>query len=263
MKWAIVSLMVLLAPVAASRAAPRLLRACADPNNLPFSDRAERGFENQLARLLAEQLGAELRYTWWPQRRGFVRNTLGAGRCDVLLGVPTGFARAATTRPYYRSSYVFVSRRDRALSLGSLDDPRLKTLRIGVPLVGDDGANPPPAEALARRGVIDNVIGFPVHGDSRDDSPPARLVKSVARGELDAAVAWGPLAGYFAKHSDVPLALSRVRPERDGPLPFTFAISLGVRRDDHALRHALDGVLAANRTRIRALLDAYGVPQLD
>jgi len=131
----------------------RLLRVCSDPNNLPFSHRDRTGFENRLADLLADELGAEVRYTWWAQRRGFVRNTLKSKRCDVIMGIPSGFEAALTTRPYYRSSYVFVSQRARALKLRSLDDPRLRKLRIGVPLVGDDYANPPAVHALARRGL--------------------------------------------------------------------------------------------------------------
>jgi mxaJ protein len=142
-----------------SRPARPSLRVCADPNNLPFSNRAGAGFENRIAELLASDRHATLEYTWWAQRRGFVRNTLAAGACDVLIGVPSGFDPVATTRPYYRSSYVFVSKRDRTRDLHSFDDPRLPALRIGVQMIGDDFANTPPAHALARRGMTRNVVG--------------------------------------------------------------------------------------------------------
>jgi ABC-type amino acid transport substrate-binding protein len=127
-----------------------VLRVCADPNNLPFSNERGEGFENKLAEMLAADLGAELRYTWWAQRRGFFRNTLRAGSCDVVLGVPAGFELALTTSPYYRSTYAFVSRKDRHLGVRSFDDEALRRLKVGVQLVGDDGANTPPAHALAR-----------------------------------------------------------------------------------------------------------------
>jgi mxaJ protein len=202
-----------------------------------------------------------VRYTWWAQRRGFVRETLGAGRCDVVLGVPAGWDRVLTTRPYYRSTYVFVSRHDRGLRLGSLDDPQLRRLRIGVQLVGADSANTPPAHALARRGIVDNVVGFTVYGDYAEPDPPARIVKAVAGGAIDTALVWGPLAGYFAARAHPPLDVTPVSVAVDGPgLAMTFAIAVGVRKGDHARRDAIDGVLARRRGDIDRLLDAYHVP---
>ena len=127
------------------------LRVCADPNNLPFSNRQGQGFENKIATLVAAELHRPLVYLWAPQRRGFIRGTLETGRCDVIIGVPAGYGRLQTTRPYYRSSYVFVARRDRALRIRSFDDVRLRALRIGIQVIGDDYANPPPAQALAAR----------------------------------------------------------------------------------------------------------------
>jgi mxaJ protein len=241
--------------------APAELRVCADPNNLPFSNERREGFENRLADLLARELGATVSYTWWAQRRGFVRETLGAGRCDVVLGVPVGWPPVLTTRPYYHSTYVFVSRPERALHLASLDDPRLHGLRIGVQLVGADGMNTPPAHALARRGIVDNVVGFTVYGDYREPDPPARIVDAVAGGAIDTALVWGPLAGYFASRARPPLEVTPVSPALDAPgLPFTFAIAVGVRKGDHARRDALDAVLARRRAEIDALLAAYHVP---
>ena len=241
-----------------------VLRVCADPNNLPFSDSTGAGFENRLASLVAAEMNAKLAYTWWAQRRGFVRNTLNARQCDVVIGVPAGFELTAVTLPYYRSSYVFVSRRDRKIRVRSFDDPALRRLTIGVQLIGDDGVNPPPAHALARRGIVQNVRGYSVQGDYRLASPPARIIDAVARGDIDIAVAWGPLAGYYATHESVPLDIVPVAPRVDPPaLPFTFAIAMGVRRGDRALRDTLNAILTRRRASIDSLLQAYGVPLLE
>ena len=238
---------------------------CADPNNLPFSNRAGDGFENRIAELLAADRHATLEYTWWAQRRGFVRNTLASGSCDVVIGVPSGFEPVVTTRPYYRSSYVFVSRRERALDLRSFDDPRLRQLRIGVQMIGDDFANTPPAHALASRGITRNVVGYPVYGDYSQPSPLSTIVRAVDRGEVDAAVVWGPAAGYFARAEPRASRLEqRCRQERDSPsLPFVFDISMGVRRGDSARLAELDDFLARRRVDVDAILDSYGVPRVE
>jgi quinoprotein dehydrogenase-associated probable ABC transporter substrate-binding protein len=241
-----------------------LLRVCADPNNLPFSNRKEEGFENRIAHLLARDLGAKVEYMWWAQRRGFVRNTLAAGGCDVLLGVPAGFERALTTQPYYTSSYVFVTPAAKHYALTGFDDPRLRALRIGVQMVGDDYANTPPAHALARRGIVDNVTGYTLYGDYREANPPARIVDAVARGEIDVAVVWGPLGGYFAKRARRKLDVVPVSPRVDPPhLPLTFAIALGVAKGREGLRDSLQLVLDRRSAEIRRILDEFGVPQLD
>ena len=240
---------------------PRVLRVCADPNNLPFSNERGEGLENRLAEMLAGELHARVEYTWFAQRRGFFRNTLNAGLCDVVLGVPSSIEMAATTRPYYRSSYVFVTRADGGPVVRSFDDAALRRLRIGVAVIGDDYANSPPAHALAQRGIIGNVVGYSVYGDYARPNPPSRIVEAVAEGEVDVAVVWGPLAGYFASRQRVPLRLVPVTPEIDLPfLPFVFDIAVGVRRGDDALREELDRALARRRADIRRLLDAYGVP---
>lgn len=241
----------------------RELRVCADPNNLPFSNRRLAGFENELATLVAREMGATVHYTWWAQRRGFIRNTLNAGECDVVMGVPSSFELTLVTRPYYRSTYVFLSRRDRHLNVRSFDDPILRDLKIGVQIIGDDYANAPPAHAFDRRGIVGNLIGYTVYGDYREDSPPSRIVRGVARGEVDLAVVWGPLAGYFAPRQPVPLEIVPVAPQIDLPfLPFVYDISMGVRRSDAALRDELDGILARKKPDIDALLDRYGVPRV-
>ncbi|MFL6333583.1 MAG: substrate-binding domain-containing protein [Pyrinomonadaceae bacterium] len=239
-----------------------VLRVCADPNNLPFSNERGEGFENKLAELLAEDLHEKLEYTWWAQRRGFFRNTLKAGVCDVVLGVPSSFELAATTAPYYRSTYVFVYRKDKGLHVRSFDDAVLHDVKVGVQLVGDDGANPPPEQALAARGVINNVRGYTLYGDYRQPNPPARIVEAVAKGEVDVAVAWGPLAGYFARRQRVPLEVVPVSPQFDLPfLPFVYDISMGVRRGDEGLRLQLDDFIERHRAEIERLLDDYGVPR--
>lgn len=249
--------------IAAPALPVRELRVCADPNNLPFSNRAGEGFENRLAESVARDLHARVRYTWWPQHRGFIRNTLKAGKCDVLIGLPSTVELASVTRPYYRSTYVFVSRRDRGIAVRSLDDPRLRRLRIGVQMIGDDGTNSPPAHALANRGIVDNVAGYSVYGDYAQPNPPARIVEAVAKGDVDLAVVWGPLAGYFAPRQAVPLALAPVTPQIDRPfLPFVFDVSMAVRRGDDKLRAELDSFIERRQPEIDALLDRYGVPRV-
>jgi mxaJ protein len=238
-----------------------VLRVCADPNNLPFSNNRQEGFENRLVRLIADDLHASVEYTWWAQRRGFVRETITAGACDVLGGVPTRFERTLVTQPYYRSTYVFVSRRDRHLQLRSFDDAALRNLRVGVQLIGEDGQNTPPAHALAARRIVNNVVGFTVYGDYLQPNPPARIVEAVARGDVDVAIVWGPLAGYFASRQNVPLDLSPVAPVDDPITPVSFDISVGVARRHPELRDAIDQVLVRRRADIDRLLDEYGIPR--
>jgi mxaJ protein len=241
-------------------AEPARLRVCADPNNLPFSDREGRGFENELAQLLAKDTAKRLDYTWWAQRRGAIRSTLKAGLCDVVIGVPTSLDLLATTKPYYTSTYVFVSRADRGLDVRSFDDARLRELRIGVQLVGDDYANTPPVNALSARHIVDNVRGYSVLGDYGDALPAARILNALTAGELDIAIVWGPLAGYYARKSAVALRLTPT-PAADGQLPLRFAISMGVRRDDRARLAQLDAFITRRQPEIDALLGRYGVPR--
>jgi mxaJ protein len=234
---------------------------CADPNNLPFSNAARAGFENELAELVARELGKHLTYTWWAQRRGFVRNTLNAGRCDVVMGVPADYELVEATRPYYRSSYVFVSRADRNLDVVSIKDPRLQHLMIGIHLIGSDGTNTPPAQALGQQNIVQNVAGYMIYGDYREPNPPARLIEAVEKGDIDIAAAWGPLAGYAAKTSAVPLTVVPITSTEDfAPLRFQFDIAMGVRKGDHALKARLDDIIARKQAEIGALLASYGVP---
>jgi mxaJ protein len=242
----------------------RKLRVCADPNNLPFSNERLEGFENKIAELVAREMNATVEYTWWAQRRGFLRHTLKAGACDVVMGLPTGMEMAWTTAPYYRSSYVFVYRKDKGLKIRSFDDPVLRKIKIGVQMVGDDFANTPPAHALASRKIIRNVVGYSLYGDYSQENPPAKIMRAVIAGEIDAAVVWGPLAGYIAKQQHEPLELVPVSPPGDLPtLPFTYDISMAVRPGDGALKEELEEILKARRAEIESILDEYGVIRLN
>lgn len=239
------------------------LRVCADPNNLPFSNEAHEGFENKLAQFVAQKLGTTVSYVWWAQRRGFVSHTLKAGDCDVIMGVPAEYEAVETTRPYYRSTYVFVSRHDRKLDISSIGDPRLRQLRIGVHLLGSEGTNTPPAHALGEEGVTANVVGYTIYGDYRDANPPARLIEAVETGNIDVAAVWGPLAGFASKESSVALSVTPIEGmERFAPLRAQFDIAMGVRHGDDALRDKLNAVIAENRREIEALLSDYDVPLL-
>lgn len=264
--WGTSLLVVLLVLTSTTAAAAKLpaLRVCSDPNNLPFSNERQEGFENKIAQLVARELGTEVTYYWWAQRRGFVRNTLKAGKCDVIIGVPSSFELAMPTRPYYRSSYVFVTRQDRNLALSSLNDPRLRRLKVGVQIIGDDYASSPPAHALANRGIVQNVSGYSVYGDYSKPSPARSIVDAVASGEIDVAAVWGPTAGYFMRKSAVPLTALPLTPQIDLPyLPFVFDISMAVRREDTQLRQRLDAVIEKRRAEIDAILRDFGVPRLD
>jgi mxaJ protein len=251
---------------AGSQPAPaqqRVLKVCADPNNLPFSNASEEGFENKIVRIVAEELHADVRYVWHAQRRGNVRETLNAGECDLIPGVASSLEMLLTTRPYYRSTYVTVVRDGRLDGLSTFDDPRLPKLRIGVQLVGDDGSNTPPAHALTARGLVSNIRGYTIYGDYRSPTPQSPIVDAVARGDVDVAYVWGPTAGYFARREPVKLRLAPV-PLADGPaLPMVYDISMGVRRDSVALRRELEAALAKRAADIRAVLTSYGVPLLE
>ena len=179
------------------------------------------------------------------------------------MGVPASFDLTAVTEPYYRSTYVFVTRRDRGIHIRSFDDPALRHLRIGVQLIGDDGANSPPVHALDKRGIRGHLKGYLVYGDYRQPHRPSAIVEAVANGDVDVAIVWGPLAGYFAKKQHTALEITPVSPQIDLPfMPQVFDISMGVRRADKAFRDELDQVIEREHTQIDAILDSYGVPRL-
>ena len=237
-----------------------VLTVCADPNNLPFSNRAQAGLENKLVNLIAADLHLAVRYEWWAQRRGFARNTLENARCDLWPGVATGIGSIATSTPYYRSTYVFVSRMNSALRGLSLDDPRLRDVTIGVQMIGDDATNTPPAHALAERGITQNVRGYMLYGDYHRPNPPAAIVRAVAQHAVDVAIVWGPVAGFFATRSPVPLRLQPVEPQSDHGWPMSYEVSVGVRRGEGDLLARVNAVLKVENPEIERLLKAYRVP---
>ncbi len=238
---------------------PGVLRVCADPDNMPLSSQQGQGFEQKIAELIGKEWGAKVEYAWWPVRRGFFSRALNGRYCDVAIQAPSGLDMAGVTRPYFRSGYMFVTRKDSGLDITSLADPRLKKLRIGVNLLHSDAENTPPAMALSRYGVIGNLTGYSTF--YTDEDRPEDIVNAVVDKEVDIAIVWGPLAGYFAQSAKAPLDL-RPLPERDSAsdFPFRFDIAMGVRRRDRELRDSLDALLERKRPEIQAILREYAVP---
>jgi quinoprotein dehydrogenase-associated probable ABC transporter substrate-binding protein len=239
----------------------KAFRVCGDPDNLPFSNTQRQGFENKIAALLAKQMGDSVTYLWWPHRRGFVRSTLSAEECDVIMGVPTNFDPALETKPYYRSTYYIVSRADRHIGIKSLDDPALKNMKIGVNIIGYDYTNTPPAEALAARGISKNIKGYSTFYNG--ENKPSDIINAVVKGDVDVALVWGPLAGYYAKASPVPLTLVAL-PDTDSAtkIPFAYSMAIGVRHADRELKDTLNGILERVHPEILAILHEYHVPTI-
>lgn len=251
--------LALLASAGATAAEP--LRLCADPDNLPFSNAQGQGFENKIAELIGRDLHAPVTYTWYRQKQDFIRQTLGSNRCDVVMGVPAALDRVLTTQPYYRSYYVFVTKATRKLSIASYDDPALKGMTIGVHAIGNDGANSPPAVALGRHGLAGNLVGFSMWGEQTQQDPQGDVVAAVARGDVDAAIVWGPLGGYFASKQGASLKVSPAPVDAGMPaMPFAYDIALGVRKGDTARAAELQASLDRNRSAIRKILDSYHIP---
>jgi len=249
------TLAVALLTITAS-AQTREIKVCADPDNLPFSNTKQQGFENRIAELIARDLNAHLTYVWQRMGRGFVREYLNKSVCDLLIGIPTNYRPVLTTNPYYRSTYVFVTRRNAEVKPASLDDPSLRQMKIGVQVLEEEYT--PPGTALARRGLQNDIVGFETMGDDADS-----IMRAVADRKVDTAIVWGPLAGYFASKIGG-LQLTPVVPEVDPPgVPFTFAISMGVRKGNTQLRDELEAELAKRQHEIDSILHSYGVPQLE
>ena len=233
------------------------LRVCGDPNNLPFSNEKLEGIENKIADVIAKDLGMTVAYTWWPHQRGLVKRVLNTSRCDVMLGIPKGYDPVLWTKPYYRTGYVIAYRKDRGLKVRSLDDPLLKTLKIGVQV------NTPPHDALGQRGIVgDNIVGYQLMFDSNfhAEDYPGKLVEDLIAGTVDVALVWGPIAGYFAKKKAAPVELVLLE-DRDGNR-FAFDISMGVRKNDKELKAKLEAALARKHDEIKHILEDFGVPLL-
>jgi mxaJ protein len=243
---------VLMLATAAANAAP--LRVCADPDNLPFSNRAAEGFDNRIAVLIAHEMGRQFEFVWARSRRGFLREQFNKNACDVLMGVPQGMHSVATSQPYYRSSYVFVTRRQDHVQIARFDDPHLNGRRIGLQILEEDYA--PPSLPLIRNGHAAQLVGFDSFGARSAD-----IVRAVADGRVGVAVVWGPLAGYAAGRDHLPVTLTPVLPAVDSSgVPFTYAITIAVHKQDVALRSAIDSAMEKCRPQIQAILARYHVP---
>ncbi len=237
---------------------PHVFRACADPRDLPFSNEAGEGFENKIAELFAHKLGKSLAYTFYPDATGFIRNTLNAHRCDVVLGIAQGADIVQPTNPYYRTSYVAAYRQDGPLKgLDSLSDPRLKTAKIGIV------AGTPPATILAENGLLGRIKSYALVVDTRFDSPTHEMMDDLERGEIDVALLWGPIAGFYAMKAKTPTAIVPLVKEQGGDTRMAFRIVMGVRHSDQNWKRALNKLITDNQTEIQAILRSYGVPLLD
>jgi quinoprotein dehydrogenase-associated probable ABC transporter substrate-binding protein len=234
---------------------PKVFRVCADPHNLPFSDEAGEGFENKLAALFAQKLGEPTSYTYYPQVIGFVRNTLNALRCDVVMGVAVGDDLVQTTSPYYRTTYALVFRPNSGLDgIEALEDPRLKDKHIGVV------AGTPPATIMVQQGLMTLAKPYPLTVDTRVDSPASRMVSDVAAGRIDAGVLWGPMAGFYAQRTSPHLTVMPLLKEQER---MDFRIAMGVRRSDQDWKRKLNRLILENKPEIEHILSQYGVPLLD
>jgi len=244
----------------ADTAAPALV-VCADPANLPYSNDRQEGFENKIAQLLADDMHVELRYFWFAQHKSFFRRTLLDGQCDVVISVPEGLSIVATTKPYFTSSYVAVTRANDSRHFASFDDPWLRDARIGLQLVGKEGATTPPAVALSQRGINQHITAFEMWGAPDNPSPQGKIVDAVADGSIDVALVWGPFAGYFAKPHGAALRIEPIisDPQASG-LQLVFPMAMGVRKADTALRDRLQVAIERHASEIAAILHDYGIP---
>ena len=236
---------------------PKVLRVCADPRNLPFSNEKGEGFENKLAELFAEKLQKKLDYVYFPQATGFVRMTLGAHRCDVIMGFPQGDELVQGTNPYYRTAYALVAKTGSALEdVASLGDERLKGKHLGIV------AGTPPATNIAANGLMSNAKPYPLMIDTRIDSSAAAMINDLMAGDIDVGVLWGPMAGYYAKQAKPPLHVTPLVKETSGPR-LAYRIGMGVRPGDQNWKRLLNRLIQENQPAINKILLDYGVPLLD
>ncbi len=232
------------------------LRVCADPSNLPFSNRDRAGFENEIAELLAKELGVPVKYTWFPQVVGFVRQTLHSRKCDLIVGISLGFELLQNTNPYYRSTYALIYRADSGLSATSLKDPALKDRKFGVV------AGTPPAYLLAEYGLLDKLRPYHLMVDTRFNKPGKRMVEDVAKGEIDVGVLWGPIAGYYALNHNPPLTVVPLR-SAPGQVRMEYRITMGVRFNEPEWKRKIYRLIKKKQPDIDAILARFGVPLLD
>jgi quinoprotein dehydrogenase-associated probable ABC transporter substrate-binding protein len=251
------SAVALVAAACALQGAP--LRVCADPANLPYSDQAGRGFENEIAQLVSHELGRRLEYRWIPQRDKFFK-ALAQGSCDMAVEAPVGLPDVRTTKPFYRSSYVFVTRRDRGIHLRGLEDARLAKLRIGLASIGADTASAPAARTLAARGILHNVTWYRLYQNYLSANQPQAPVRAVERGDVDVAILWGPTAGYFAMKSPTPLDVTPISGQSLRAGGFTFDLAMAVQADNTRLAAQLNAIINRRHAAIRRILERYGVP---
>jgi quinoprotein dehydrogenase-associated probable ABC transporter substrate-binding protein len=236
---------------------PHVFRACADPRDLPFSNEAGEGFENKIAELFARKLGKSVAYTFYPDATGFIRNTLNAHRCDIVLGIAQGDDLVQPTNPYYRTSYVAAYHQDGPLKgLESLSDPRLKTARIGIV------AGTPPVTLLAENGLLGQIKSYALVVDTRFDSPTHEMMDDLDRGEIDVALLWGPIAGYYARTAKTPTAVVPLLKEQGGPR-MVYRIVMGVRHSDQNWKRSLNKLISESQGEVQTILRSYGVPLLD
>jgi len=236
---------------------PDVLRVCADPRNLPYSNEAGDGFENKIAVLIAKKLGKRLAYEYYPGSTGFVRNTLNAHRCDVIMGMPQGDDIAQVTNPYYRTTYALVVKSGTELeAIDNLEDPRLQGKPIGIV------AGTPPATNLAVNGLLGNVKSYPLVVDTRFDAAASAMIEDLEGGLIDVAILWGPFAGYLAKQSNIPLKVTLLLKETSGPR-LVYRIGMGVRHSDQEWKRRLNTLIAENQAEITRILASYGIPLLD
>jgi quinoprotein dehydrogenase-associated probable ABC transporter substrate-binding protein len=234
-----------------------VLRVCADPRNMPFSNEQGEGFENKLAKLLADKLGKSLAYTWYPGSTGFVRNTLGGHRCDLIMGYPQGNDLVQSTNPYYRTAYALVFKPGSGLDgVERLEDERLNGKHIGIV------AGTPPANVMARLGMMPQAKSYRLVVDTRFDSSIEEMVKDIVDGVIEAGVIWGPMAGYYAKRSAPPLTMVPLVHETSGPR-MAYRIAMGVRFSDQEWKRTLNRLIQDLQPEINKILADYGVPLLD
>jgi len=239
---------------AAVASGTQTLRICADPGNLPFSHQNGEGFENKVAELLGRKLDLPVTYTWFPQTIGFIRNTLKAKKCDLILGAVADQEPLQSTEPYYRSAYALVYRTGSDLAkVESLSDPQLEDRSIGIV------AGTPPATIMAMNGLLGSSKSFPLAVDRRHSSPAERMVAQIAAGDLDAGILWGPIAGYYAKQNSTDLMITPLLKETKGP-QMTFAISMGVRHGDHAWKAQVNNLISTHQGEINEVLRGFGIP---